>query len=682
MIFAASAAIGTKENTMKTLTLLMLALCGTSLLAEETQAPPAYLQPLDELLPSSPPDVDMSCPLGRLDVMVHQGIAFWRLTLQAHNGSGKLESAFLRFPMPEDTLVSRFRIWDQGKLYEGTIGPRKKAEKVYQKVSGDTVPNLERLEKDRQQKEIRKRDPGLARQSGRLFELRVAPILPGETKQIQLFGHRRLPSSETGFHWTRDLRDLARLQHDTRGDLPCLDFKVTADFVELNGLDSVQGIDSDIWDVAQVDDQRWTVTSIPLNHRTSPSVNWVITPDLAASKQVWGITSKVGDDQRMLLRLHRDAATDVNVEPVSPFYIGCWRFQEVAVNKIRNRRDWDRERSVQESVFNLETNAYLTLFNLCRFSPGQKFSSSYHVRTRARNSSPYYGDFSLSKTSFQNFAQKLFESRPNPKTKHKGIDVTQHLEDNLKDGIKDVLLFIDRLDFKTYQKLKGFSKSVRILVFYEETEFELADSPNLTLVDLDTIADTPSLMNLNDFTNHDSFYLKAFRPYRGPILPSGDAVVAGLRVERIGRGSSPWIWVSGNVEKMGSLALTLSPPKGGLLATDSWHRYQLNLDEVDDGGLWGGSFSARTELQRHPTSTTIEEREELSRRWSFLTPETAFIALPGDLERRFGFAPENRSAQDHMGGLAPGTPEPHEWAIILMLASLVLYRYQQQRKMS
>jgi hypothetical protein len=76
---------------------------------------------------------------------------------------------------------------------------------------------------------------------------------------------------------------------------------------------------------------------------------------------------------------------------------------------------------------------------------------------------------------------------------------------------------------------------------------------------------------------------------------------------------------------------------------------------------------------------------ELSRNFSFICPETAFIALPPELQRKYGITPQEYEAQqmyNFESMSSGGTPEPSEWALILLSVGLLIFCLRKPKKAS
>lgn len=72
-----------------------------------------------------------------------------------------------------------------------------------------------------------------------------------------------------------------------------------------------------------------------------------------------------------------------------------------------------------------------------------------------------------------------------------------------------------------------------------------------------------------------------------------------------------------------------------------------------------------------------KELVALSKEFSFITPETAFIAMPKEMLKEYGFQPQKVGAKEMYNLKAAGSsgvPEPHEWAMLILglLALLAL----------
>lgn len=98
----------------------------------------------DRVESSKHPGREVSIPYTRLDVMIRDGIAFMRL-IQVYHNHGDINQGFaFSLPLQPDTAITGFTIWDRGIRYPGAIEDRPRAEKAYQEVTGDETPTMKR----------------------------------------------------------------------------------------------------------------------------------------------------------------------------------------------------------------------------------------------------------------------------------------------------------------------------------------------------------------------------------------------------------------------------------------------------------------------------------------------------------------------------------------------------------
>lgn len=96
------------------------------------------------------------------------------------NASSQPAEAVYDFPLPPRAVFSGLSIWKDGQEIQGEIIERKRAEAVYEDVTGAEVESDEELRErgavDRVERRIRKKDPALLQIRGRVLRLRVAPV--------------------------------------------------------------------------------------------------------------------------------------------------------------------------------------------------------------------------------------------------------------------------------------------------------------------------------------------------------------------------------------------------------------------------------------------------------------------------------------------------------------------------
>jgi hypothetical protein len=149
-----------------------------------------YFEKIDRLIDLKPhrdfSDQKVSITQTRIDIFVKNSVARYRIIQNYYNHTKVNQGHWFRAPLGADTVITGFRLWDQGKLYKATFEDKQSAEDAYREITRDETPTITK-------------DPGIVRQGGNQFEMRIFPIFPGENKQAELRYFSRLAMNESSF---------------------------------------------------------------------------------------------------------------------------------------------------------------------------------------------------------------------------------------------------------------------------------------------------------------------------------------------------------------------------------------------------------------------------------------------------------------------------------------------------
>ncbi len=94
--------------------------------------------------PIQPTDGAVSIPYTRIDVALVDGIAFTRLLQVYHNHDTSNQGYAFTMPLEQDRQITGFTLWDRGRRLVGSIEERTRAEQAYKEVTGDEAPEMRR----------------------------------------------------------------------------------------------------------------------------------------------------------------------------------------------------------------------------------------------------------------------------------------------------------------------------------------------------------------------------------------------------------------------------------------------------------------------------------------------------------------------------------------------------------
>ncbi|MBF0198486.1 MAG: hypothetical protein HQL32_12285, partial [Planctomycetes bacterium] len=672
------------------------------------------IQPLLELQhkaieESNYPKDQLSLVFSRIDTEVVNGLAYNRIVQIYHNPTEEKRAVSFRLPLLPDTIISGFNIWDRGKRYPGSIGLRQEAEKAYRKVSGDETPELkeERLDADTVNRENRlnNRDPGLVRKNNSLYEVRVAPIFPGEFKQVELFFHRRLVMEKGRFVMKLPLADLTMVVCDQGKKLAaCLSWvKVKIeDELPIKNTEGLSGFEK------SSSSPYLSTYTLQQKHQLD-DITISFLPELGENNHVSALSYKDDGTQHNLLRLVcriPEVQNDQLANTTKPFYWGYW-----SGNKTLGAPPSQAEA--------------LAISSLMACDGRFPFRGTYMARPPEKK-----GKFNIIRTPRLISKNEIFSVLKEEKLDQKSTQSPEslalvHLLGAVeKDQCRTIYLFLMDIDESFTRLLADFAADHRQSLF---------------ILYLGGKTPTPLLMGHNNvklfhesegWLNHKPENSRIFYPmnfsslitdsssWRSQILPFWSVwkhlvpmgLSAGpqplhkinLYTDRDNR-SSPYqagqlevFWVDANSRGAGKGSITLylknrnrsefvdaylngeQPPFYRVHA-----KYELPNPEKEGHQVAGVYQAIRqanllaTKLTpknprntRRRTPIAPEEAEDirhsilnLSHQWKFLHNETAFIALPDSDRKAFGFLPLNEEQNKHfnMQGMKNGgVPEPEE----------------------
>jgi len=651
---------------------------------------------------------NISIPYSRVDVGIQNGIAATRFLQTYHNHGASNEGFAVQQPLQRDTTITGFTLWDQGQRYVGAIEERATAELAYKEVTGDEAPTMNR-------------DPGLVRRTRNNYEYRVFPILPGEDKQIELISHERLGMEAGRLVCRIPLATLARpreiASHTTDFTISITD-QLPVRAVNLQGviltetiLDEHQRRYQGRLNAEQLQD---AVVTIELAIPGDSSLNT--------------LTFSHGGEDYFSTRWFARRPARAAVKPAATnltgrtFYMGVWREDLVRVS--------DRDDEVFGNM-GLEILAFLTAQML---DLGDEFHGSYQPPRFSGSIKKRDAMFSQPAATAQKFPVRQFDRAyeaafaPARGSNTPPVDVWKHLAEALKPGdCSLVYLFLQGFTAESYSRLAGHIRqnpSVEfVLISSDEpppavlqekrvSYFHLArgwlrTSPALPLIDRQVLLSSDGMLDeLSGFGGLDSGVFQQFwsrLPNAGATLPAlrqtGQARLSDVRIWRPASAGGDWelIWLSGRFNGAGQMRLELTeqtkelfgrsqsavaaqPLLGetALAAGNSGNRfvatfYGRQLTDALDvkiARLWG----ARRGVNRKELFAARQEIARLSKKFGFISAETAFIALPPDLMAKYGFTPQEYAAHQIYNPATPPvltTPEPETWMLLVLgLAAL------------
>lgn len=674
----------------------------------------------------------LSIPYTRVDVAVDDGIAITRLLQVFHNHGDESVGYGFSLPLLPDTTISQFTLWDQGRRLVGSIEDRRRAEETYREVTGDEAPTM-------------RRDPGLVRQTGDRFDLRIFPIVPGESKQMELFTHRRLPMEGGELVLELPLASLARSHDPRHPDLISRRIEVSLfvqDELPIVRLSSRPSVLTEVLREPHRILLRLDLEGDDLGAAEPPDLEIRFSVDLGESETVATTHTYDADggDSFFSTRILSAAGTGWRsdgpdetgpevpaAEPEPSFYIGVWRSRQTPV-------------AHHLAPLRLELTAALTAMLLP--SRGRLHASWRAPRVEEAAETwlvggittgepiPLTEDLEGLEPFLDQLGSELAVAAPSLPA------LLRHVRHAVRrDDCRRVLLFLDTELFAT-----DWDRLSRLLTSFPRVSFTLVTvdpwprAANLGLPNVEHFAlrggwqsRRPSpqrrLLETGEWHELGWFGLEFETlaelwqelPWLQEALPAvgwrGDVEILAPQIFLGGRRGEARqeppevIWLSGRYRGDGPVGLEVELPgevDGSRelpirRGSPQWTRravetrFEAGGREAYVASLWArqraeglsselrvlrdvGADAADGDLARRREAVR-QEVVELSRRYSFISSETAFIALPEDLRREHGIEKQAVDAQQlyNLAGMkAGGLPEPEEWMLLALGAALVL----------
>ena len=680
----------------------------------------------------------VSIPYTRVDVLVDSGVAKQRFLQVLHNHSTTNQGFAFMLPLLPDTTITHFNLWDQGQRYVGAIEERVRAETVYKEVTGDEALEI-------------RRDPGLVRQTGNVYEMRVFPIQPGEDKQTELFSHRRLGMQEGKFVLDLPLAEMARPRDARHGKTSSAVTEVSVWLRDELPITSVEVTGSEVHEERIDDHQR--LLRLRWEEQAPPDIQVKYAVAIPPDGAITPWTVEVQGEQYFLLRVLQAAQEqEQEQEQTAPdaasgrqLYMGVWRpvLPEPAIPQTED----DAEDTPDDLDLTLETMAFLTLSVL---DPNDSFQGAYRSATprggsmglpsAATSASNRVADFE--RAYEEAFRDHDLEEAQSPRTPP---DVVQHLTAALQiKECRTVYLFLGELPDAEFAMLARLVEEHPDRTFILVTEADrlpkpLRDRPNVSHYALRkgwTVVRHEAAGPRHVLLQRGSFFVEFASmmdlpprvlarfweklPNLGRQLPSmetkGAVSLSNVQVYR-GRSFRFWgrkeeqdvpgtpsvTWLSGQYTGAGEVELDVHFPVPLTLFGAGRQDVQAltlegrtSLVSRRDGELWVAAVHARqvtetlgaemrmlqerASMSRSRTKPDAAARKarldelrrevaRLSRTFGFISDETAFIALPPDLMRKYGLTPQQTAAQQAYnageGPVAP-IPEPATWLLVAL----------------
>lgn len=685
----------------------------------------------------------ISIPYTRADVLVDNGVAKQRYLQVLHNHSATNQGFAFTLPLAPDTTITHFNLWDQGQRYVGAIEERVRAEDVYKEVTGDEAPEL-------------RRDPGLVRQTGNVYEMRVFPIQPGEDKQVELFSHRRLGMEAGQFVLNLPLAQMTQPRDPRHGVVISAVTEVSVLLRDELPITAVQ-VDGGEFQEERLDDHQRLLrlrrdTQVPADLK----IRYTVAVPTGGAITPW--TVNVDNEQYFLLRVLQPAQpVAATNEPGRRFYMAVWKpIRPEAAASINN----DELAAMRDMA--LEMTAFLTLRVL---NPNDTFQGAY------RSSPTGIGREMLPSAATTNFYrvadfEKAFgeafglAKRAANKSAAPTPDVVKHLTDALDDrDCRFIYLFLGGLTDPETRTLAQLVEQHRDRDFILVTEAAhlpaaLQDQTNVShfslhngwtairhklakartvlpeaeagFDDLFTGMGTPlnSLTKFWEKLPNLGRQLSSLQTKGAVQLRDVQIFQGGLSAffARPGQTASPGklgvVWLSGRYDGTGDVEFDLElPDRMDLFGRGNQHPQtsrltgRATLQTRDGGERWVGALHVRQVAEmlgaemrllrvqprgrRQMVNTDPAAREarlaelrrevvRLSRTFGFISSETAFIALPPELLRKYGLTPQEMTAQQsYNANPARIVPEPAVWQLavigLLLLTIISWVRRQWQR---
>lgn len=668
-------------------------------------------------------------PYTRIDLAVRDGIEMTRILQTYRNGTAENLGYNFTAPIFPDTTFTGFTVWDMGTRHVGTLEDREAAEAAYKRTTGDEAPEINR-------------DPGLVRRTENTLSLRIFPIQPDEFKQMELVSHRRLGLAGDSFEVLLPLDricvtfDDKGARHESRSTevsvfvtdrLPIVSFEAPPGFA-----------------VTPLPDNRFLVRGACAaggHERLAVRYRVAIPPEGHAAL----FPFSDGGKNFLLARLagRWSPAAPPDAAPQS-LYLGLWvtlpekpDTTEIAALLTPERMRLaatgafafpllprDAPLHLSFHAFHADKYRHLTMAPRDGIYSAEPFRRAHFTKPGAREIERLFekdwrkGPVAHLARAIERGASTVLLALEPPPAKEAGAlaDLARRhpsvrfflaFAAAIPEGVRGIPN-VHPYSYETgWDGLPPVHPPRRLLNLYEEMPFSelLPLEPGfldrfLTLAGglphLDGTAplfDTTGEAGLSDAR----FYLPL--PEYGVPGATGECAVVWLSATFPASGTSElsvtipetqWNFLAGReAERILRIARPVALPAGEtadrFVATFVAKHEARSIEArlAQPRGRGGAMIPDHLRLGEAERKELRKRLVELSKRYSFLTPETAFIALPPDLREKYGFKKqdfETGRLYDLAGMKKGGLPEPADWLILaLALAAFAWWRRRASR---
>lgn len=700
-------------------------------------------------------------PLTRLDIVIDNGIVFYRLIQTYKNNSNENTGYSFRLATPIDTYITGYTIWDKGKRYPGTIVDRNKAESTYKKITGDETPTLNT-------------DPGLLRKTDRFFAMRIFPIMPKETKQIEILWQNKVNINNGKVTLNFPINSLVRssdVRHANIISQKTMISLIVKDQLEVNNfIGPVHKNFLKLQNEKKIKDgfYRFSVikkTKVPNNLTISYNLKLTTMSD----NKIWHYKTK-RHNYFLVRNITSKTKMIIPRNDKYNFLMSVWHGEKKKVESSL----------IVPKVFLLEMVAWATLHSLNRknsFFGIWKPQGSFLFKEKI-NQALYFSTEKLFSTKDAQKALMVALKYTMPpklkdKKKFKQVPIEKKINQTIKKfKLKKAILFLNQFSKKQWQSLKKIIRKNRRTKFYLISEnkylpYALSRYGNVyhfslthgwqkkpkiknsyVLFSKDPLHNVPSfeksLANLLKYIpgiNQNIANIKANKRIDTIDFKIGDdtpsqtiakqniysnwfciktqssklnlsvsipivtrrvkSITNLLNIDTLGHLAKDQskvhnkIWLDANRIKEKSFFVTsiCEAPKANRISSRLrfLKNYKTGVLNYLTGKNKRNSFhikskeEAKSRIINFNAMIKEDQRKliKLSRAFQFISNETAFIALPEHLRKKYNLLPATSSYSRKYNLKQFGTsgvPEPHEWLLIILMTLLISYKIYKTKK--
>ncbi len=664
-------------------------------------------------------------PYTRIDLAVSNGIEITRIIQTYKNNTQKNLGYNFTLPLLPDTTITQFTLWDHGNRLPASIEERESAENAYKRITGDEAPEFNK-------------DPGLVRKSGNLFNLRIFPITPNENKQMELVTHRRLSLEDDYFVIKIPVTKICKTTDDKQKKYESQSNDISVYITDQLPIQEII-LSDPRFTKTNLGNNRWLIKG-SFTNKDCKDITIQYKLKLKENTHAQPTYFTDNNDKFLLLRVLSKWSSIKSNEPKDLYYLGIWKngydfiqsaekmdisalhLEFLAISSIifydRNQFFLGSYHNYKELTKDLK-QSYIPKGIYIK-KPFSFYSKS--IPDKDILAEKWDGDGikhlsdQLQKYKFKNVILFLDPLEL--------IDYTK-LKLLIKDHPKTTFLFIIKQDIP--QDLKDLRNLSIFDVNSGWKQISHRTNPYKLINFLDELLPEDPLSLPQSFMQK-VFKLADWLPNRDIYLPSYKTSIPGqlhnLRVyipsttewNKPKHSKSTCIWITAQYPKPAETIVDLvysTPPiidqffkkKNQTIKYFKTH-FQLTLKAEDKENRFIGAYFAKHQIDE--LSRQINEIEQtgrfsrrnrrkklspekarkiidlkqqivqLSKKYSFLTSETAFIALPEDLQKKYGYTKQQFDTGKlyNLKGIKKGgLPEPAEYLLLIMILFIALSVY-------